>query len=280
MEVDRHPMTEPASAPNVELRGVHKSFGPHHILRGIDLEVAPRETMVIIGRSGTGKSVLLRHIVGLMQPDAGQVRVFGECLSGRSRKEISALGLRMGFLFQSGALLNWMTIEENVALPLTVHRRKLSAAEVEQRVVEKLSLVGMESARKKLPGEISGGMKKRAALARATILDPEIVLYDEPTSGLDPVISNNINDLINRTAEVLGTTQIVVTHDMESAYQIADRIAMLYEGRVIALETPDGIRNSDNEIVQQFIHGRTEGPLTVDTLPEDDEGEREPGEST
>ncbi len=260
------------TTPIVELSGLHKTFGSHHILRGVDLAVYPKETMVIIGRSGTGKSVTLRHIVGLVSPDEGMVRVFGKDMARIWKKQRARISLRMGFLFQSGALLNWMSIEENVALPLVAHRRSLPREEVEARVIEKLRLVGMESARAKLPGEISGGMKKRAALARATILDPEIVLYDEPTSGLDPVIANTINDLIIRTAEVLETTQIVVTHDMESAYRIADRIAMLYEGRVIALGTPDEIREWDDDIVQQFIHGKTEGPLAVDSFAGSDNG--------
>jgi len=158
-----------------------------------------------------------------------------------------------------------MTIEENVALPVTEHLKGISSEEVEARVLEKLRLVGLESARKKRPSEISGGMKKRAALARATVLDPAIVLYDEPTSGLDPVMSNKINELIRRTQEALGTTQVVVTHDMESAYSIADRIAMLNNGQVVAEGTAEEIKNSPSGIVQQFIQGKTLGPLNIDS---------------
>lgn len=251
--------------PVVEMRRVKKSFDGFDVLRGVDLSIYERETVVVIGRSGTGKSVSLRHIVGLEHPDEGTVRVFGRDLRKLSKKELLRTRLRMGFLFQSGALLGWMTLEENVALPLLEHRKGISPEEVESRVVEKLRLVGLESARRKLPSEISGGMKKRAALARATVLDPDIVLYDEPTSGLDPVISNTINELINRTKEALGTTQVVVTHDMESAYSIADRIAMLDQGKIMAVGTPDDIRDSDDELVQQFIHGHTSGPLRVDS---------------
>lgn len=248
----------------VELEDVTKSFGGFRVLHGVGFAVHPRETFVIIGRSGSGKSVTLRHMVGLTQPDAGTVRLFGNDMRHVGRRELAQLRLRLGFLFQTGALLNWMTIEDNVALPLVEHRKDLSSSEILDRVIEKLRLVGMESARSKLPSEISGGMKKRAALARATVLDPALVLYDEPTSGLDPVIASTINELINRTKDTFGTSQVVVTHDMESAYSIGDRIAMLYEGRIVAVGTPDEIQESPEEVVQQFIHGRTEGPLRID----------------
>ena len=250
--------------PIVELRNVSKSFGPFHVLQGLDLTVFEGETLVIIGRSGTGKSVTIRHIVGLLQPDAGEVQVFGENpwkLTAKQRKEMR---LRVGYLFQSGALLNWMTIEENVELPLLEHRRHLGPEERSKKVLEKLRAVELESARKKFPSEISGGMKKRAALARASVLDPDIILYDEPTSGLDPVIANTINDLIVDTQKVTGATQVVVTHDMESAYRVADRISMLYEGKLILVAPVEEFKLTDNPIVTQFIHGRTEGPMTKD----------------
>ena len=182
-------------------------------------------------------------------------------MSRRARKKLS---LRLGYLFQSGALLNWMTVAQNVALPLLEHRRDVSPKERRERVYEKLRLVHMEDAGDKYPSEISGGMKKRAALARATVLDPEIILYDEPTSGLDPVIANTINELIIHTQEVLKGTQVVVTHDMESAYKVGDRIAMLYKGKIITVGTPDEIRASENPIVQQFITGSTTGPMSQD----------------
>jgi len=248
--------------PVVELEGVYKSFQGAQVLRGVDLEIFPRETLVIIGRSGSGKSVTLKHIVGLLAPDQGRVRVFGEDLSGVDYQELLAIRLKIGYLFQSGALLNWMTIEDNVALPLREHRRKLSVREVEKRVREKLELVELGGAGKKHPGEISGGMKKRAGLARAIILDPEIILYDEPTAGLDPVMASTINDLVIHTREVLRVTQVVVTHDMESAFRIADRIAMLFEGRIIATGSPQEIKTSKDPIVQQFITGSSRGPIT------------------
>ena len=248
--------------PVIELHGVRKSFNSQEVLRGIDLEVFAKETLVIIGRSGSGKSVTIRQMVGLDTPDAGTVRAFGQELANLKPRELSQLRLRIGYLFQSGALLNWMTVGENVELPLLEHRRRMKAKERRDRVMEKLAMVEMQDAAEKYPAEISGGMKKRAALARAVILEPEIVFYDEPTSGLDPVIANTINDLIVETGKKLGTTQIVVTHDMESAYRIGDRIAMLYEGKIIAVGTPDEIRGSDDPIVQQFIAGETTGPIT------------------
>jgi len=246
----------------IELRGVRKSFNGQEVLRGIDLEVIARETLVIIGRSGSGKSVSIRQMVGLDTPDAGTVRVFGQDLAKLNTRDLLRLRLRIGYLFQSGALLNWMTVGENVELPLLEHRRRMKEKERRDKVTEKLALVEMQDAAEKYPAEISGGMKKRAALARAVILEPEIVFYDEPTSGLDPVIANTINDLIVETGRKLGTTQVVVTHDMESAYRIGDRIAMLYEGKIIAVGTPDEIRSSDDPIVQQFIAGETSGPIT------------------
>ena len=250
--------------PLVDLAGVSKSFGDFQVLRGLDLRIFPGETLVIIGRSGTGKSVTIRHIVGLLTPDSGTVRVFDREYSELSWWQRRKQSLRMVYLFQSGALLNWMTVGENVELPVLEHCRSMSAEERHDRVMEKLRLVEMENAVDKYPSEISGGIKKRAALARAIVLDPEIILYDEPTSGLDPVIANTINELINHTRKVLKATQVVVTHDMESAYMVGDRIAMLYEGRIIAEGSPNEIRNSDNAIVQQFITGSTTGPMTKD----------------
>jgi len=248
--------------PIVELSEVHKAFGSQPVLRGVSLKVFPRETLVIIGRSGSGKSVTIKHIVGIEKPDRGKVLVFGEDMATLRGKDLDRARLRMGYLFQSSALLNWMTIEENVALPLLEHQRKLKGAERSARVLEKLRLVEMDGAGQKYPEQISGGMKKRAALARAIVLDPEIILYDEPTSGLDPVIARTIDDVISHTGKALGAAQIVVTHDMESAYRVGDRIAMLYEGTIIAQGTPDEIRSTENPIVRQFIMCLTKGPIT------------------
>jgi len=246
----------------IVLENLHKAFDGVPVLSGVDLRVRKGETLVIIGRSGTGKSVTLKHIIGLLTPDAGRVTVFGQDLSQLGQKELLGLRLRIGYLFQSGALLNWLTIAENVALPLREHRRDLSEEEIHRRVDEKLRLVDMLGARNKLPAEVSGGMKKRAGLARAIVMDPEIILYDEPTSGLDPVMAAAINDLVRRTQRATGATQVVVTHDMQSAYTIGDRIAMLYQGRIIALGTPEEIRESRDPVVRQFVRGEAEGPIT------------------
>jgi len=246
----------------IELKGVHKALDGVPVLRGLDLQVRHHETLVIIGRSGSGKSVTLKHIVGLLAPDRGTVRVFGKDMTKVSRRDLLSIRLRIGYLFQSGALINWLRIDENVALPLRTHRRDLGPEAVASRVREKLELVELSGAAGKHPGEISGGMKKRAGLARAIILDPEVILYDEPTSGLDPVMAGAINDLVIQTREALGVAQVVVTHDMESAYRIADRIAMLYEGRIIATGTPGEIRASADPVVRQFITGSPTGPIT------------------
>ena len=253
----------------VRLDNVHKTFNGFPVLNGIDLEIHQGETLVIIGRSGTGKSVTLKHIIGLLAPDRGRVTVFGRDLASLDRRDILAMRLKIGYLFQGGALLNWMTVAENVALPLREHRHRMPEPEIMRRVDEKLAIVEMLGARGKMPDEVSGGMKKRAGLARAIILDPAIILYDEPTSGLDPVMSGAINRLVRRMQEVTGATQLVVTHDMSSAYAIADRIAMLYEGRIIAIGTPQEIMSSTDPIVAQFIAGDPEGPITsgVGKLP-------------
>jgi phospholipid/cholesterol/gamma-HCH transport system ATP-binding protein len=243
------------------LENVQKALKGREVLKGIDLEVRRGETVVIIGQSGTGKSVTLKTIIGLMRPDAGKVVIDGEDVTGFGEKKYSEVRKKFGVLFQSGALINWLTIEDNVALPLREHTQ-LGESEILQKVEQKLRLLNLLDARTKMPSEISGGMRKRAGLARAIILDPKIILYDEPTSGLDPVMSNQINELILRMQKILGITSIVVTHDMESAYRIADRIAMLFDGRIVEVGSCDEIRNTQNPIVRQFIEGRTAGPIT------------------
>lgn len=245
----------------IELTDVHKAFGSAKILQGLDLEVSQGETLVIIGRSGNGKSVTLRHIVGLLQPDAGQVVVFGQDMAKTTTKQLGDVRNRLGYLFQDGALLNWLTLEDNVALPL-LETSRLPKAEVKERTQAALHKVELLEAATKLPSEISGGMRKRAGLARALVSRPDLLLYDEPTSGLDPISSNVINNLITNLKAELGVTQIVVTHDMSSAYSIADRIALLHEGRIISEGTPDEIRSSEDPSVAQFIHGHVQGPLS------------------
>ena len=245
----------------VELCDLTKSLGGRTVLDGVTLSILKGETLCIIGGSGAGKSVTLKHIVGLLKPDRGCVKIDGVDVTHTKNGELAAARRKIGFLFQGAALLNSMTVYENVALPLREHER-LQDAEIRDRVEKKLALVGLEDAGQKFPAEISGGMKKRAGLARAIIRDPEIILYDEPTAGLDPVIGSTINDLILDMQKKLGVTSILVTHDMSSAFRVSNRIAMLLKGRIIKLDTPTGFKASADPMVRQFIYGESEGPLT------------------
>ncbi|MCC6149577.1 MAG: ABC transporter ATP-binding protein [Planctomycetes bacterium] len=249
-------------APVVEFTDVHTKLGGRQILDGLTFDVRKGETFVIIGYSGTGKSVTLRHLVGLMQPDAGSIRVENEEITTMSGRELADMRRKFGVLFQSGALIAWLTVFENVELPLLEHSRHSRKRRAEI-IEEKLKLVNLWPDKDKYPAEISGGMKKRAGLARAIALDAQIVLYDEPSSGLDPVIANEVDKLINSLRDKLGVTSIVVTHDMESAYFIADRIGMFYKGRMIQIGTPDEIRNSTIPEVRHFITGGKEGALSM-----------------
>ena len=244
----------------IQFEGISKRLGRKEVLRGLDLDVARGESLVIIGRSGTGKSVLLKHVVGLMRPDRGTVRVNGIDVASLEEKELLSLREQMGMLFQGGALFDSMTVGENVGLALREHT-PLPEKQIEIVVGEKLALVGLSGSEGSRPSSLSGGMKKRAALARALALNPKIMLYDEPTTGLDPITSDVINRLIRRLQDRLKITSIAVTHDMRSAYHIADRIAMLHEGRIHAMGTPNEIQATRDPIVRQFIEGSSEGPL-------------------
>ena len=244
----------------IQFEEISKRLGRKEVLRGVDLDVARGESLVIIGRSGTGKSVLLKHVVGLMRPDRGTVRVNGIDVASLEEKELLSLREQMGMLFQGGALFDSMTVGENVGLALREHT-PLPEKQIEIVVGEKLALVGLSGSEGSRPSSLSGGMKKRAALARALALNPKIMLYDEPTTGLDPITSDVINRLIRRLQDRLKITSIAVTHDMRSAYHIADRIAMLHEGRIHAMGTPDEIQATRDPIVRQFIEGSSEGPL-------------------
>lgn len=246
----------------IELVNVKKSFEGKMVLNDVSLKVERGETFVIIGQSGTGKTVTLRHIAGLVDPDEGEVLIGGVRMDYADAKTKNMLREKMGIVFQSGALINWMTVGENVFLPL-IESRKYPKDKIEEIVNYYLRVLQLSDAKDKMPGEISGGMKKRAGLARVLVRNPEIILYDEPTSGLDPVMSRMIDELVRQMQHDYGVTSVVVTHDMNSAYYIADRIAMLYQGRVIACDTPDGIKNSQNPIVQQFITGSIKGPIEV-----------------
>jgi phospholipid/cholesterol/gamma-HCH transport system ATP-binding protein len=244
----------------IEFRDAWKRLGRKQVLRGLDLVVRRGECLVIIGRSGTGKSVLLKHVVGLLAPDQGSVRVNGLEVADLEETDLLELRRGMGMLFQGGALFDSMSIGENVGLPLREHT-PMPQAQIDIVVSEKLALVGLEGSEPMRPSDLSGGMKKRAALARSLVLNPKIMLYDEPTTGLDPITADVINQLIRRLQKRLDMTSIAVTHDMRSAYHIGDRIAMLHEGRIHAMGTPEEIQATADPALRQFIEGSSEGPL-------------------
>src|SRR5918911_390271 len=239
----------------IRLVDVHKAFGPKRVLEGFTLDVSEGETMVIVGYSGTGKSVAIKHIVGLLEPDSGQVSVDGLEVPRLSRRELYQLRARIGYVFQFAALFDSLTTGENVAMGLR-KQGELSEREIAQRVHEALDLVDLPDAANRFPAELSGGMRKRVGIARAIALRPKYMLYDEPTTGLDPVTSAVIDQLMVRLRERLGVTSVVITHDMRSAYTVGSRIAMLYDGRVRQVGTVDEIRNTSDPIVRQFIEGR------------------------
>lgn len=236
----------------IRFEKVTKRLGRRNVLDELDMEIQPGETFVICGPSGMGKSVTLKHMVRLLTPDKGQVWVGDACVSEARGRDLEKIRSRFGVLFQGGALLQWLTAGENVALPLREHTR-MSDEEIEALVREKLRLVELEDAYDKAPSDLSGGMRKRVALARAIITQPEIILYDEPTSGLDPVTSRTIDTLIDNLRKQLGVTSIVVTHDLHSALAIGSRIAMLHNGKVVEVSAPDEFIKSDNEVVRGFL---------------------------
>ena len=238
----------------IQFQGLYKAFGDKQVLAGLTLEVLDGETMVIIGYSGTGKSVALKHIVGLLQPDAGDVSVDDRAVSTLERAALNALRQDIGYVFQFAALFDSMTVSDNVAIGL--RRRRLSEEEIGERVAEALAVVDLTGAGDQYPAELSGGMRKRVGIARAIALRPRYILYDEPTTGLDPVTSAVIDRLIVRTRERFGVTAVVVTHDMRSAYTVGDRIAMLYEGRIRQVGTVAEVQATEDPVVRQFIEGR------------------------
>jgi phospholipid/cholesterol/gamma-HCH transport system ATP-binding protein len=244
----------------IKIIGVEKSFGANKVLRGTNLSIKKGETIVVIGRSGCGKSVLLKHMIGLLKPDRGQVFVDGTEVNVLNHRGLFDLRQKFGMLFQGAALFDSMTVWENVGLSLLEHT-DLPKQEVRSRAAEKLALVGLKGIEDIKPAELSGGMKKRVGLARAIARDPEIVLYDEPTTGLDPIMADVINELICNLKRTLSITSVVVTHDMTSAYKIGDRIAMLYEGEIIFEGTPEEVRCCGHPVIQQFVEGRAEGPI-------------------
>ena len=255
-------LDDPSRCEGIVLRGVTKSFGNHKVLDGLDFTIRRGETVVIIGRSGEGKSVMLKHIVRLLEPDSGSVWVDGVEATALDRRGLFELRKRFGMLFQGAALFDSMTICENIGLGLKEHFG-LSEEEIRRRACKCLAQVGLQAVEDKLPSELSGGMKKRAGLARAIAMEPDYILYDEPTTGLDPITSDAINDLIIHLQRELNVTSIVVTHDMASAFKVADRIAMLHQGKIIYDDTVEATRETDDPVVRQFIEGSARGPLPV-----------------
>ena len=245
----------------IEADSLYKSFEGQDVLRNLNLQVRRGETLVIIGRSGVGKSVFLKHVMGLLAPDNGRLLINQKNVFEMTVKEIYSLRRKIGMLFQGAALFDSLTVGENVGFSLYEHT-DMENRKINDIVAEKLQLVGLKGIEKLKPAELSGGMKKRVGLARAICYNPEIMLYDEPTTGLDPIMADAINDLICDLNHKLKITSIVVTHDMASAYKIADRIAMLYEGEIIEIGTPGEIKKTSNPIVKQFITGSADGPIT------------------
>lgn len=236
----------------IEIIDLHKSFGDHHVLRGASLQIKSGENMVVIGGSGTGKSVLIKHVIGLLHPDEGKVLVENEDVASLKEKRLTEFRKKFGMLFQGAALFDSLTVGENVGFALAEHS-SLTRKDIEKKVKEKLAVVGLAGIEHLKPAELSGGMKKRVGLARAIAIEPQILLYDEPTTGLDPIMADVINDLIIDMRDKLGMTSITITHDMISACKIADRIAMLLNGRIVFVGTPEEIRRSDNPDVKKFV---------------------------
>jgi phospholipid/cholesterol/gamma-HCH transport system ATP-binding protein len=237
----------------IRTEDLHKSFAGHHVLRGINLDFPAGTTTVILGGSGSGKSVLMKHIIGLLKPDRGKVIVEGEDISSIEGEKLNDLRAKFGMVFQWAALFDSMNVGDNVAFPLREHKKELGEPEIMRRVAEKLALFGLEGIEEKFPAELSGGMRKRVGLARAIIMEPRIVLYDEPTTGLDPVTTDYVDEMIKRAKEKLRVTSVVISHDIASAFNIADYIAFLYEGEIVAYGPPQQVKDSQHTFVQQFL---------------------------
>jgi phospholipid/cholesterol/gamma-HCH transport system ATP-binding protein len=237
----------------IEIKGLFKRFGENEVLKGVDLTIKQGETMVIVGKSGCGKSVILKHIVGLLKPDKGTIEIDGKFVNDMTEKELYELRRNFGYLFQSGAIFDSLTVEENVALPLVESETKYTESEIKKRVDEKLELVGLPGIGKLKPSELSGGMRKRVGLARAMITDPSYILYDEPTTGLDPIMSDSIDSLIMDVKAKVKATAIVVTHDMFSVRNVADRVAMMHDGKIYFTGTPEELLSSTDVVIHEFV---------------------------
>ena len=246
----------------IKVVDVHKYFGENYVLRGVNLDINDGETLTIIGGSGCGKSVLIKNIIGLLKPDRGNIFFDSTDITKIKEDELNEIQKNFGYLFQGAALFDSLTVGENVAFGLR-NLSSLGDAAIQRKVKDKLALVGLEGIENLKPAELSGGMKKRVGLARAIAHEPHVILYDEPTTGLDPIMADVINDLIIHLKNKLKVIAIAVTHDMKSAYKISDRIAMLYEGRIVDVGTPDDIQNTKNPVVHQFITGSSQGPIKM-----------------
>jgi len=244
----------------IQIRGLAKRLGSKQVLDGVDLDIQKGETLVVLGPSGTGKSVLLKHIIGLMGPDRGSIEIDGDNIVGMKEPEMNAVRKRFGMLFQGAALFDSMTVGENVGLSLREHSR-MKQSEIDRRVAERLEWVGLRGVENMKPASLSGGMRKRAGLARAIAMDPQFILYDEPTTGLDPIMADVIDRLIRDLQRRMGVTSIVVTHDLVSATKVADRMAMLYGGKVVFQGTPDEVHATKDPLMRQFIEGSSTGPI-------------------
>lgn len=244
----------------INIIDLHKSFGLNKVLQGVNLEINKGETLVIIGQSGSGKSVLIKHLIGLMKADRGEIYIDGVEITRLKRNRLYQVRKKFGLLFQSAALFDSMTVAENVSFGLDRYTN-LNEAEKRQKVSQALEMVGLRRTEELMPHELSGGMKKRVGLARAIAYNPEIMLYDEPSTGIDPIRADAINDLIIDLKKEMGVTSIVITHDMTGSFKVADRIAMLHQGRIIETGTPEEIKRSRNKVIQQFIQGIAEGPI-------------------
>ncbi|MDD2849275.1 MAG: ABC transporter ATP-binding protein [Desulfuromonadaceae bacterium] len=246
----------------ITLRNVHKSFGAQKVLDGLDLDIPDGKITAIIGPSGEGKSVLLKHLIGLLQPDSGTVEVDGESIVDVRRSELNRIREKFGMLFQNVALFDSMTVFENVAFPLE-EKTSLSKEEIRSRVLSALEDVGLKNIENKFPDELSGGMKKRVGLARAVVLNPKIILFDEPTTGLDPIIKRAIHQLIKDTHAKFGFTAVIVSHEIPEIFDVAQNVAMLFRGKILQHGTSDDIKNSDHPAVRQFISGSLDGPIQM-----------------
>jgi phospholipid/cholesterol/gamma-HCH transport system ATP-binding protein len=246
----------------IKVIGLEKAFNGLEVLKGLNLTISEKEVIAVIGRSGEGKSVLLKHLIGLIKPDSGNILIEGEDITKAGSREMDKIREKFGVVFQSSALFDSLTVYGNVAFPVR-EKTKLGRKEVREKVVRALEVVGLKGMGKKYPAEISGGMKKRVALARALITEPSIVLFDEPTTGLDPIILNSIHRLIKHTHKEYGFTGLIISHEIPEIFEVADRVAMLHNGVIVETGTPEEIKNSSNPAVRQFITGSLEGPIEV-----------------